>query len=511
MALASAPGLVLDAPMNILLITADQWRGDCLGTLAHPCVRTPVLDRLATDSVLFRRHFGQATPCGPARASLHTGLYACNHRSITNGTPLDARHSTLPTLLGQAGYDCVLYGYTDTSADPRVTPPDSPWLRTFEGVAPGFRVGLRLPDHVEPWLEHLAERGYGRLAREEVHNGLLGAPARFRAEDSETAFLADRFLDWLEGAPASPWLAHLTFLRPHPPLIAAEPWNSLVPPSATPPAARAASPVEEGQLHPWLAAHLDRPYAVDFRRQGVNRPADLDLTTLATLRAIYFGLVGEVDHHIGRVLEALARRDLLDRTLVVVTSDHGEMLGDHWMLGKSGFFPQAFHVPLMIRAPSGPRGRVVEAFTEHVDLMPTLLEAVGLPVPRQCDGRSLGPFLKGEEPSIWRGVVHYEHDFRDVVGLGYETALGLGSDQCQIAAQLDGRHLYVHFAALPPLLFDLARDPFCQQNIAGEPGAAGTLLAQAQAMLSWRMLANERRLTGCALTSEGVAGVYDPA
>ena len=78
--------------MNILLITADQWRGDCLGTLGHPCVRTPVLDRLATDSVLFRRHFGQATPCGPARASLHTGLYACNHRSITNGTPLDARH-----------------------------------------------------------------------------------------------------------------------------------------------------------------------------------------------------------------------------------------------------------------------------------------------------------------------------------------------------------------------------------------------------------------------------------
>jgi arylsulfatase A-like enzyme len=502
---------VLDAVMNILLITADQWRGDCLGTLGHPCVRTPVLDRLAADSILFRRHYGQATPCGPARASLLTGLYACNHRSITNGTPLDARHRTLATELGRAGYDCVLFGYTDTSADPRVTPPDSPWLRTFEGVAPGFRIGLRLPDHVEPWLEHLAQRGYGRLLREEVHNGPLGAPARFRAEDSETAFLADRFLDWLEGAPAGPWLAHLTFLRPHPPLIAAEPWNSLVPPSATPPAARATSPDEEAKLHPWLAAHLDRPYPLDFRRQGVNRPADLDTATLATLRALYFGLVSEVDHHIGRVHGALARRDLLDRTLIVVTSDHGEMLGDHWMLGKSGFFPQAFHVPLIIRVPAGPRGRVVGAFTEHVDLMPTLLEAVGLPILRQCDGRSLGSFLNGEEPSSWRRAAHYEHDFRDVAGRGYETALGLGSDDCQIAARLDGDHLHVHFAALPPLLFDLARDPFCQRNIASDPGSTATMLAQAQAMLSWRMQANERRLTGCALTADGVVGAYDPA
>ena len=174
--------------------------------------------------------------------------------------------------------------------------------------------------------------------------------------------------------------------------------------------------MEEGLLHPWLAAHLDRPYAVDFRRQGVNRPADLDAATLATLRAIYFGLVAEVDHHIGRVLEALVRRDLLDRTLVVVTSDHGEMLGDHWMLGKSAFFPQAFHVPLMIRAPSGPRGRVVEAFTEHVDLYAHPAGGLGPSGSAPVDGHSLGPYLKGEEPSIWRGAVHYEHDFRDVVG-----------------------------------------------------------------------------------------------
>jgi arylsulfatase A-like enzyme len=498
--------------MNVLLITADQWRGDCLGRLGHPCARTPHLDRLAADGVLFARHFTQATPCGPARASLHTGLYTCNHRSITNGTPLDARHRTVATELARAGYDPVLFGYTDTSADPRAVPPDSPWLRTYEGVAPGFRVGLRLPEDLGPWLDHLAERGYGRLTRDDVHDGPLGAPARFRAEDSETAFLADRFLDWLAGGPRGPWLAHLTFLRPHPPLIAAEPWNSLVPPSATPPARRAATPAEEGRLHPWLAAHLGRPYGSDFRRQGVRRPTDLDDATLATLRAVYLGLVAEVDHHVGRVLDALARAGLLDRTLVIVTSDHGEMLGDRWMLGKSGFFPEAFHVPLIVRAPQGRRGAVVRASTEHVDLMPTILEAAGAPVPRQCDGRSLAGFLHGpDEPTTWRDAATWEHDFRDVAGRGYETALGLESDDCQLAARTDGRHLYVHFAALPPLLFDLERDPGCREDLAARPEAAPIVSAQARAMLSWRMRANERRLTGCALTPEGVVGAYDPA
>jgi arylsulfatase A-like enzyme len=500
------------ATLNILLITADQWRGDALGALGHPCARTPVLDRLTKEAVTFTRHYGQATPCGPARASLLTGLYACNHRSITNGTPLDARHKTLATELGRAGYDCVLFGYTDTSADPRAVPPDSPWLRTFEGVAPGFRVGVRLPEDVQPWLDHLAERGYGRLTREDVHSGPLGAPARFRAEDSETAFLADRFLAWLEKAPArQPWLAHLTFLRPHPPLIAAEPWNSLIPPAAKPPATRAPTAAEEGRLHPWLAAHLARPYASDFRRTGIAAPADLDDATLSRLRAVYFGLVAEVDHHIGRVLEALARRDLLERTLVVVTSDHGEMLGDHWMLGKSGFFPQAFHVPLIVRAPDGARDRRVAAFTEHVDLMPTLLEAAGRPIPLQCDGGSLRPFLQGEEPPAWRAAATYEHDFRDVATRAYEDALGIPSDACQLAARTDGRHLYVHFAALPPLLFDLERDPGCTADLASSPEAVPVLLHHAQAMLSWRMLANERRLTGCALTPEGLVGRYDPA
>ena len=488
--------------MNVLFVTADQWRGDSLSCLGHPVVRTPCLDRLAADAVLFERHHGQATPCGPARASLHTGLYALNHRSITNGTPLDARHKTLAGLVRGAGYDPVLFGYTDTSADPRAVPTDSPWLRTYEGVAPGFRVELRLPEAEEPYLDWLAERGYGRLSYAEVYGGGFTRPAPFRAEDSVTAFLADRFLVWLDRQGRGPWFAHVSFLKPHPPFVAAEPWYSAVSPTDLPQPVRAATPEAEGALHPWLAAHLAQPVS------GADRCALLDGESLARLRAVYCGLIGEVDHHLGRILERLARRGELDRTLVLFTADHGEMLGDHWMLGKSGFFPQAFHVPLLIRHPEGARGRRVGAFTEHVDLMPTVLEALGIAVPRQCDGHSLSGFLTDGISQPWRKATHWEHDFRDIATLTYERALGLRSDACGIAARFDGRVGYVQFAGLPSLAF--VDDPRWLADRSRDPACAGELLAQAQGMLNWRMLAAERRLTGCALTPDGVVGDYDP-
>ncbi len=107
------------SPLNVLFITADQWRGDCLSALGHPMVRTPNLDALAADGVLFDRHYANAAPCGPSRASLHTGMYLQNHRSGTNGTPLDARHTNWALEAATLGYDPVLFGYTDTSRDPR--------------------------------------------------------------------------------------------------------------------------------------------------------------------------------------------------------------------------------------------------------------------------------------------------------------------------------------------------------------------------------------------------------
>ncbi len=493
--------------MNVLLITSDQWRGECLSALGHPCLKTPHLDALAGRGVLFRRHFTQATPCGPARASLHTGMYALNHRSITNGTPLDARHSDLAAEARKAGYRPILFGYTDRSVDPRGRDPGDPWLRTYEGLYPSFEVGLYLPEDNAAWLAHL-ERRHGRSwGLAELFGGALGEPAPYPAEDSETAFLADRFLTWLDHRPApDPWFAHLSFLKPHPPLVAPAPYHALYEPGQVPAPVRASSPAAEAAAHPWLAAKLAQPKSESW----YGKPASLDEAEIRKVRALYYGLIAEVDHHIGRIVSALEAGGDLEQTLILVTADHGEMAGDHWLLGKDGFFPEAFHVPLIVVDPSpqAARGRVVEAFTEQVDLMPTILERIGLEVPLQCDGRSLVPWLEGRTPGSWREAAHYEHDFRDVETRIFETSLGLASDRCALAVRQGADYAYVHFNGLAPLCYDLRQDPHQLQNIASDPRRAAEVLKQAQAMLTWRMDMAERRLTGCKLTGTGPIGRF---
>jgi arylsulfatase A-like enzyme len=491
--------------MNVLFITADQWRGDCLSALGHPCLQTPHLDALARRGVLFRRHFSQATPCGPARASLHTGMYALNHRSVTNGTPLDARHTDLAAEARKAGYLPILFGYTDRSVDPRGRDPGDPWLRTYEGLYPSFEIGLYLPEDSAAWLAHLERRQGRSRTLAQLFAGRLGEPAPYPADDSESAFLGDCFLTWLDRQQAAdPWFAHLSFVKPHPPLVAAAPYHALYDPNQVPAPVRAESPEVEAAAHPWLAARLARPAA----KSWYGKPAGLDEAQIRRARAIYLGLITEVDHQIGRIVSALDARGGLERTLVLVTSDHGELLGDHWLLGKDCFFQEAFHVPLIVVDPSAKavRGRIVEAFTEHVDLMPTVLERIGLEPPLQCDGRSLVPWLEGETPAGWREAAHYEHDFRDIETRTFETALGLGSDRCAIAVRQSADYAYVHFNGLAALCYDLRRDPHQLRNIAGDRGRAPEVLEQAQAMLSWRMDMAERRLTGCKLTPAGPLG-----
>ncbi|WP_284727798.1 sulfatase-like hydrolase/transferase [Sphingomonas psychrolutea] len=137
---------------NMLLVTADQWRGDCLSAAGHPTVRTPNVDALADEGVLFRRHYAGTAPCSPARATLYTGLYQANHRVRQNGSPLDARFDNIALVACRGSYDSTLFGYTDVSLDPRAVDPNDPVLTSYEGVLPGFTVGQILLEHERHWL-----------------------------------------------------------------------------------------------------------------------------------------------------------------------------------------------------------------------------------------------------------------------------------------------------------------------------------------------------------------------
>jgi arylsulfatase A-like enzyme len=505
---------------NVLLITADQFRGDCLSAHGHAHVATPHLDALARDGTAFRQHFCQATPCAPSRASLLTGLYLMNHRVVFNGTPLDQRHDNIARMARRHGYDPVLFGYTDQTRDPRMSRDDDPWMNTYEGVLPGFRTGPRggvmLDGYGQPWRQWLAARGVDVPANEidlylpdpqtypnpGKHPSL--DPPRFSSDETETAFLVGAFTDYAEKQGQSPWFAHLSFLRPHPPFCAPAPYNTLFDPAKMPPPLRAQSPANEGQQHPYLATLLGSVQADHYIANGQGLVTDFDDDDVAVLRAIYFAMIAEVDAQVGRLIAWLKAHDQYEDTLIIFTSDHGEMLGDHYLFGKSGYFDGAYHIPLIIRDPEAThQGHVVHRFTENIDIVPTILDHLGLAQPVTLDGRALTPFLNGVEPSDWRQEVHWEHDFRHAA-----RQAGLPdsdhSDDRQLAVIRSERFKYVHFGDLPPLLFDLQEDPNEHYNRAGDPQYADVLSDLRSRMLSWRMRHSGRGLSHMLATADGI-------
>ena len=503
-----------DSRLNVLFITADQWRADCLSASGHPVVRTPTLDALAADGVLFRAHYCNAVPCGPSRASLYTGLYLMNHRSATNGTPLDRRHVTFAQLLRRAGYDPILFGYTDTSVDPRDYPSDDPRLRTYEGLLPGMTLGVHVnTEDVAAWAAWLAERGYEipprqsellRRKRTETDwedGASTPAPLAIEARHDDTHYVTDRAIDYLRSraGDATPWCVHLSLLRPHPPFVAAEPYNALYAPDRVPEPVRAATREDEAEQHPWLARQVLHSGHRTPRREGTRQ----------RLQASYYGLMTEVDEALGRVFDVLRASGDWDRTLVIFTSDHGEQMGDHWLMGKCGYFDQSYRVPLILRDPrataDATRGRQVQRFTEHVDVLPTMCHALSLEVPSTCDGHSLLPFLHVPgEPERWRGEAFWEYDFRNAEDGDIERALGVPMHACNLAVLRGVRYKYVHFAALPPLLFDLENDPHELNDRSRDPAYASVLLEHAQKMLSFRMRHADQTLTHMRLTPEGL-------
>ncbi len=503
---------------NVLFITVDQWRGDCLSAAGHPVVRTPALDKLASRGVRFANHWANITPCGPSRATLHTGMYAQNHRSVLNGTPLDDRFTNTARQARLAGYAPTLFGYTDTSLDPRTLADDDPRLCTYEEVLPGFDARLFNPESAgsPAWAKWLGAKGIDvptnpqdlYLPREGYpgagDHGSTWAPTRFAAEHSETVMVVESFREWLTGgAGDNPWFAHLSFIRPHPPYRNPEGYHDTYQADQGDDFYGCVSRDDEMAQHPLQAAAMSLP--------DVGCP--VDERERRQLRATYWGAMAEVDDRLGELFDWMEAQGLFDNTLVVLTSDHGEQAGDHWLIQKLGWFDESYHVPCIVVDPRSEaddtRGGVVDAVTEHVDILPTLCTWMGLDVPLQCDGRSLQPFLHGAgRPLDWREAAHFEWDFRDPVGHLAEDVFGLTMEQCAVGVLRRADYKLVHFAApptvMPSLLYDLVADPQQTQNLANEASHQGVLAELLAEMMRWRVRHLDRTLTGHFLSGAGL-------
>lgn len=481
---------------NILLITADQWRGDCLGTVGHPVVKTPCLDAFAETATVFEQHYAATAPCSPARASLYTGLYTMNHRVVSNGAPLDDRFDNIARAARRAGYLPTLFGYTDTAPDPRLHDPNDPALSTYEGVLPGFTVRQSLPEDDKPWLSWLASRGHDPEGFEAIHQvapedgeTISRTAPRYGKDETQTAFLTDSFLTWLaEQETDTPWMAHVSFLRPHPPITVPAPYNTMYDPDNGPDFVGGATPEDEAAFHPLVAALQARQHLSSHIPGATNYVRDLTRHDLKRLRALYYGMITEVDAQLGRIFNAL---EALDNTLIIFTSDHAEMMGDHWMLGKGGFYKESYHIPLMIKAPGGAKANRVSAYTSATDIFPTLVDVLEIDPEHAPDGASLLPYLAGETPLSWRDAALFEFDYRQLLKANPDFfPAGIGSGSTSILSRLGPDWHYVHASGLPGLLLETTSGRL-ENKAAQNPDVVMTNL---EALLNERLAHNDETL-----------------
>ena len=470
---------------NILLITLDQFRGDCLSIAGHPVVKTPNLDRLAQQGVRFTRHYSQSSPCSPGRASLYTGMYQMNHRVVANGTPLDASFDNVALMARRSGYAPALFGYTDQSIDPRVTSSaDDPRLSYYEGVLPGFDCVVDLTQNFDPWRTWLNSQGF-KTDMSVIE--LLSTENERPASVSASTFLTNELLSWVEEQETG-WFAHASFIRPHPPYSAAGHFSTMYDP------AEVGMPIAVADsVHPFHEIML----ALDATKAPTD-PADL-----AHMRAQYFGMITEVDAQLGRIWDALEASGQWENTVILVTADHAEMLGDHGLKEKVGYWETSQHIISIIRDPrhSVTHGTVVDRFTENVDIMPTLCDIVGQPVSSQCDGLPLTPFLEGAEPPHWREAAYWEYDWRSslIPVYPHNTPWKRHLDTMNLAVRRSDTHAYVQFADGDWLCFDIAADPTWRT----ETKDPAVVMREAQAMLQWRMKNTNRTLTGFLVEDGG--------
>jgi arylsulfatase A-like enzyme len=347
-----------------------------LPKLGASYLRLPNIDRLSAEGVTFRNHFTQSVPCGPARASMLTGLYQMNHRAVQNTIPLDSRFTNLAHELRRGGYDPALVGYTTTTPDPRKAAPNDPRFFVLGDIMEGFH-SVGAFENRDAYFGWVANQGFKLPAnRDDVWQpqgapdrgekpGATGRPAVIPKELSDTAWFTERGLAYLQGIGAraasdggygrKPWFLHLGYYRPHPPFIAPAPYNAMYRPEDMPKVVRAASPAAEAKQNALLAYYVNNVKQASFFQDGQGLGSDMTEAQVAQMRATCCGLMSEIDDHLGRVFDYLKQTGQWDDTLIVFTCDHGEQWGDHHLLGKIGYFDESYRIPMIVRDPRARR------------------------------------------------------------------------------------------------------------------------------------------------------------
>lgn len=465
--------------MNILFVMYDQLRFDYLSCAGHPHLKTPNFDRVADMGVRFTNAYVQSPICGGSRMCFYTGRYASSHGAQWNGFPLRVGEQTLGDHLRRVGMECWLIGKTHMTADAEgmerlgLSPDSTIGARQAEC---GFDTWIRDdglwaegPDGFydsrrSPYNEYLKDKGYpsenpwadfanAGIDGEDIATGWMfknaDKAANIREEDSETPWLTTKTLEFIDEKDG-PWCAHVSFIKPHWPYIVPSPYHDMYGANHVPAATR--HDVERDNPHPVFGAYQGNKIAQAFQQEDVRQK----------VIPAYMGLIKQCDDQLGRLLDHLEASDKLKDTMIVLTSDHGDYLGDHWLGEKDLFHDPSVKIPMIVYDPRAQadktRGTTCDALVESIDLAATFIEAAGGKVPDHIvEGRSLEPWLFGETPEGWRKYAISEYDYSATPQC---VELGLEPRDARLFMVFDGRFKMMHAeGGFRPMLFDLQNDP----------------------------------------------------
>jgi len=429
---------------NIVFLFPDQLRRDFLSCYGAEFIQTPHMDSIAEQGVRYDRCYSASPICVPGRNSLLTGLNALKNGVTDNlhGLRLDYREAGIqvwPEMLAERGYYTAAIGKMHFY----------PWDASF-----GFQYRVIAED--KRWLEvrddyyhFLRERGLRKLhgnEHEGYHANKGAIASRIPWEASWDHFVGMETCRFIRNyGREGPFAMMVGFPGPHCPYDPAQKFLEGFDPVDMPP------PIPEVRGD----APGVRAKSVEGNKRSWNGIdyGDFPLEAKLKIRAHYAALVKQIDYEVGEILGALREEGLLDDTVVIFASDHGDYLGDHNLIGKGSFYESSVRVPLLVRPPGVGGAVVQDGLVELTDVTSTMLHFAGCETPDYLDSRPLpGPGMPGEK--------------------GRERIFGMVSDGWMA---FDGRWKLAKYASGEVLLFDLASDPDEQQNLAADPGHAETL------------------------------------
>lgn len=391
---------------NIVFLMTDQMRGDCLGIAGHPDVKTPYLDSIAAKGTLFQNAYSACPSCIPARAAIHTGLSQEHHKRVGYRDMVDWDYPvTLAGELSKAGYhtQCVgkmhVHPLRSTLGFHNVVLHDG-YLHSYRYPETPYQESQKIADDYFYWLKN--EKG---IEADVTDTGLecnswVARPWIYEEKYHPTNWVTTQSIDFMRRRdPSKPFFLMASYLRPHPPFDAPQFYFDLYKDKElTPPA---------------VGTWEDEDNLKKLGRIFDSSTGPIDPELIRQAQIGYYACITHMDHQIGRLIQELVEHKVYDNTVILFTSDHGEELCDHHLFRKSRPYQGSIHVPMIISGNSqllcGEPGKVQDSVVELRDILPTLLEVAGVPIPEQIDGKSMLPLVRGQEKQI-RDYLHGEHE-----------------------------------------------------------------------------------------------------